>query len=178
MILRLAGPRVALVPVPREVAAAVGAHDLPAVRRELAAVGLVPGAGWPHSDTADALGGLAEHDSAVGTWLVTLGGEVVGDCGWRGEPDADGTVEIGYGLAAPWRRQGLGTEAVGLLAAWAEQQPQVRLVTAEVLVGNEPSLRLLLRLGFWEHGSTPPYLRMVRPAPGAPRPVVRGRHVC
>ena len=175
---RLAGPRVALVPVPHPLAVAVVAGDAPGIERELAALGLRAGPGWPHADTSDALGGLVEHSSPVGTWLVAVSGAVVGDCGWQGEPDADGVVEIGYGLAAGARGQGLGTEAVGVLAAWVERQPGVRLVTAEVLVGNEPSLRLLARLGFSERGSHPPYVRMVRPAPGVPAPPVRGRHVC
>lgn len=176
---RLAGPTVALVPVPHEVA--VAAVALEGVDAALAPHGLRAGRGWPHADTGDALRPLADHGSPgdTGTWLVVVPGdtgEVVGECGWYGPPDADGAVEIGYGLAAPYRRLGLGTEAVAVLAAWAEQQPGVRLVTAEVLPGNEASLRLLGRLGFSEQGSHPPHLRLVRPAPGLSRP--RGRHVC
>lgn len=173
---RLAGPRVALVPVPHPVAVAVAAYA--DVDPPLAACGLRAAAGWPHEDTVDALRPLAEHGAPGdgGTWLVVVDGAVVGDCGWFGPPDDAGEVEIGYGLAASARGQGLGTEAVAVLAAWAEQQPGVRLVTAEVLPGNEPSLRLLARLGFRESGSHAPYLRLVRPAPGAPRP--RGKHVC
>ena len=109
---------------------------------------------------------------------MVVDGAVVGDCGWRGRPDEDGVVEIGYGLAAPSRGQGLGTETVAVLAAWTETQPDVRLVAAQVLVGNEPSLRLLARLGFVEQGSSPPYLRLVRAAPGRALARVRGRHVC
>ena len=173
---RLAGPRVSLVPVPLAVAAAVAAYA--PVEPSLAAVGLQAAPGWPHADTPDALRPLAEHgsDADVGTWLVVLDGVVVGDCGWFGPPDPAGVVEVGYGLAPGARGQGLGTEAVAVLTAWAEQQPGVRLIAAEVLPGNEASLRLLARLGFAEHGSHPPYLRLVRAAPGQPRP--RGRHVC
>ncbi len=96
---------------------------------------------------------------------MTLQGEVVGDCGWTGPPDEDGAVEIGYGLAAAVRRQGLGTEAVAVLAAWAEQQPGVRLVTAEVLPGNEASLRLLCAAGVHRARLAPAV-----PAAGAPCP--------
>ena len=177
---RLAGPRVALVPVDRDLARAV-LRDPAAAAAALRVLGLAPGRGWPHMGTADALRPLAEHGEpgdGSASWLVCLGSEVLGDCGWRGRPDADGAVELGYGLAAPARGQGTGTEAVALLAAWAEQQPGVRLVTAEVLVGNEASVRLLHRLGFVEQGSTSPYLRLVRPAPGAPRARIAGRHVC
>ena len=163
----------ALVPVPPAVAVAVVAGEA----ADLAPLGLRAGPGWPHDDTVDAVREIAETpDPPAGTWLVCVDGQVVGDCGWRGPADAQGAVEIGYGLAAPSRRQGIGTEAVAMLAAWAERQPGVRLVTAEVLPGNEPSLRLLTRLGFYEYQSVPPYLRLVRPAPGAARP--RGRQLC
>ena len=177
---RLAGPRVALVPVPRALAVAACGHADEAADQALAAVGLVAGHGWPHADTHDALVGAAvdPDPAAPGTWLVVVDGRVVGECGWRGRPDGDGVVEIGYGLAPPSRGQGLGTEAVAVLAAWTEVQPDVRLLAAQVLVGNEPSLRLLARLGFVEHGSAPPHLRLVRPAPGRPLPPPRGRHVC
>ena len=177
---RLAGPRVSLVPVDRDLARAV-VQDPASAAAALHVLGLVPGRGWPHDGTGDALRPLAEHGEpgdGSASWLVCVGTEVVGDCGWRGRPDADGTVELGYGLAVPSRGRGTGTEAVALLAAWAEQQPGVRLLTAEVLVGNEASVRLLHRLGFVEQGSNAPYLRLVRPGPGARRGHVRGRHVC
>jgi RimJ/RimL family protein N-acetyltransferase len=163
----LSGARVTLVPAPQDVARAVSGHDHPALAVALAALGLRPGRGWPHDDSADALRPLAEHGTAghVGTFLVVLDGAVVGDCGWLGAPDERGDVEIGYGLAAPCRGQGLGTDLVDVLAAWAGRQTGVRRVTAEVLVGNEPSRRLLTRLGFTEEPGAPPYLRYVRPVP-------------
>jgi RimJ/RimL family protein N-acetyltransferase len=57
-------------------------------------------------------------------------------------------VEIGYGLAAPYRGKGYGTEAVRVLADWVAAQPGVTAVTADVEVGNNASRRLLERLGF------------------------------
>jgi RimJ/RimL family protein N-acetyltransferase len=169
---RLVGPRVALVPVLPDVAeAAVGRGDLAAA---LAVGGLQAGPGWPHADTADALRPMAEHGDATCAWLVVVDGAVVGDCGWAGPPDADGTVEIAYGLAPPARRQGLGTEAVAVLLTWTEQQPGVRTVAARVRVGNEASRRLLRRLGFVEEPAEPTWVRAVRGA-GAR---IRGRHVC
>jgi len=76
-----------------------------------------------------------------------LDGEVVGDCGWFGPPDASGEVEIGYGLAPSVRGRGLGTDTVRALLEWVRAQGATR-VRAEVLPGNEASLRLLHRLGF------------------------------
>jgi RimJ/RimL family protein N-acetyltransferase len=177
---RLCGPRVALVPVPYDVAVAALDGRGPTLDVALARLDLRPAAGWPHADTADALRPLAEHGRPgdVGTWLVCADGEVVGECGWVGGPDADGSVELGYGLAPPARGRGLGTEAVAVLAAWSEQQPGVRRLVAEVVVGNAASRRLLGRLGFEQEPAAPPYVRFVRGPGSAGRPRIVGRHVC
>lgn len=176
MLPRLSGPRVALVPVPHALAvAAVQGDDLIEALRPL---GLDAGPGWPHAGTADALRALAEHgrDGDDGGWLIAVDGAVVGDCGWRGGADAGGDVLLGYGLARSARGQGLGTEAVAVLCAWAQAQPGVRRLVAEVHVDNEPSRRLLRRLGFAEEPDDPPWVRCVRERGSAPR--IRGRHVC
>lgn len=160
----LTGQRVRLVPASRDLARAI----VEGCGIEAALAPLVAGPGWPHADTADAVRPLAEHGGDHGCWLVVTGGsEVIGDVGWFGPPDADGDCEIGYGVAAPSRRLGLGREAVALLLTWVEQQPGVRRTTAEARVGNEASLRLLAGLGFTSDGTgAPPYVRMVRPVTG------------
>jgi RimJ/RimL family protein N-acetyltransferase len=103
---------------------------------------------WPHEDTADALRPIADHpELAGGTFLVVEDGVVVGDCGWFGPPDDEGEVEIGYGLAPSVRGRGVATAAVELLIAWVRTQG-ARVIRAEVLPGNEPSWKVLERLGF------------------------------
>ena len=102
--------------------------------------GWCAGPGWPHDDSADALRPHAEHgdpDRDADVWLVVDGETVVGDLGLAGPPDDDGDQEIGYGLAAPARGQGLATEAVAVLCTWLEQQDEVHRVVAEVEVGND-----------------------------------------
>jgi RimJ/RimL family protein N-acetyltransferase len=163
---RLVGAHVTLVPVPHGVSAAVTSGV--GLDAAIAALGLTVAPGWPHADTADALRPLAEHGGpgpAHGTFLITVDDVLVGECGWLGGPDDNGDAEIGYGLAGSVRGRGLGTEAVGMLAAWVEQQPRVRRVTADALVGNAPSRRVLERLGFRPDGSAPPYVTYVRDAP-------------
>jgi RimJ/RimL family protein N-acetyltransferase len=116
---------------------------------------------WPHADTYDALRPLAEHGGGPGTFFVVEDGEVVGDCGWFGPPDEDGEVEIGYGLAPSARGRGLGTAAVRLLLDWVTAAG-ARSVRAEVLPGNEVSLRLLARLGFEDVGEHAGHRVLVR----------------
>ena len=132
---------ITLVLVTVELARAVVRHEpLP---------GLAHSPDWPHDDTFDALRPLADHPEhdRGGTFLVVEDGTVVGECGWFGPPDDDGLVRIGYGLARSVRGRGVGTEAVRQLLGWIGAQGAVT-VRAEVLPGNDPSLRLLARLGF------------------------------
>ena len=113
--------------------------------------GLMLADGYPHADTFDGLRMFVENGSTDddGGWFVTLAdGRVIGDCGTLGWTDQDGRVEIGYGLAAPYRGQGYGTEAARALADWVAARPGVTGVTALVEVGNVASRRLLERLGF------------------------------
>ena len=118
----------------------------------------------------------AGSGTSAGDWLVVVDGAVVGDCGWSTDGHDPGEVAVHGTIAVAHRRAGWGTEAAAVLTGWAERQPGVRLLVARVAPEDRAGLRLLARLGFVEHASHPPALRLVRPAPGAPRP--RGRHVC
>jgi len=136
---RIVTARLVLEPVPPVLARAVVAGDLSALR---------PGEGWPHEDTLDGLRTAVEHGGAAG-WFVTVDGVVVGDCGTHGGVDPDGDVEIGYGLARPYRGRGYGTELVAGLTSWLLGRPGVRRVVARrVLADNLPSRRALERNGF------------------------------
>jgi RimJ/RimL family protein N-acetyltransferase len=78
---------------------------------------------------------------------------VVGSSGFRGLPNADGEVEIGYGIHAAHRSRGYATEAVEALVEWALAQEGVRGVVAHCDPANEPSLRVLAKAGFAEAGA-------------------------
>lgn len=137
----IVGDDVTLVPVRAEQVDAVLRGSLD---------GRTAGAGWPHEDTEPALA-----FAAIGglTWLVVdADGLVVGELGTKDAPDATGTVEVGYGLAAPSRGRGLGTRAVAALLGWLDQQSDVRRVIAHVAIGNLASSHLLERLGFTRTG--------------------------
>lgn len=128
-----------LQPLTTEVCAAVLAHE---------PLNLQHARDWPHDDTYDAFRMFA---GGPGTFLVLEDGVVVGDCGWFGPAEDDGQVEIGYGVAASVRGRGVGREAVALLVDWVATQGATS-VRGEVLPGNEPSLRLLVGLGFVDTG--------------------------
>ena len=82
-------------------------------------------------------------------------GEMLGGGGFKGRPsDADGSVELGYGLAPSARGRGLATEAAVALAAWAWTQPGVARVTANTLPTENASTAVLRRAGFVRAGET------------------------
>jgi RimJ/RimL family protein N-acetyltransferase len=118
--------------------------------------------GWPHPDTATGLGFAA---NGAWTWLIVDDeGRVAGECGVKGLPGTDGTVEIGYGLAGPSRGRGLGRRAVAALVAELATRPGVRRIEARVEAGNTASRRVLEHAGFAVDevsGSEVVYLRLV-----------------
>jgi RimJ/RimL family protein N-acetyltransferase len=77
----------------------------------------------------------------------SVDGRVIGDIGFHGPPDRDGSVTVGYGLAASARGHGYATEALRALAAWALAQPEVVRVEADTTHTNLPSQRVMERAG-------------------------------
>ena len=74
--------------------------------------------------------------------------QVVGTAGFKGPPDADGIVEIGYGIVPAYEGRGLATEAVVALVDHAGTDPRVRTVRAHTLPAHNASTRVLEKCGF------------------------------
>jgi RimJ/RimL family protein N-acetyltransferase len=87
-----------------------------------------------------------------GGWLMTAHGEIVGLCGYKGPPSADGVVEIGYAVAPERRRQGHATRAVTLVVEAARLDPRVSVIVAETALANLPSQKVLAANGFADVG--------------------------
>ncbi|MBK9120229.1 MAG: GNAT family N-acetyltransferase [Phycisphaerales bacterium] len=73
---------------------------------------------------------------------------LVGGAGFKGPPDEDGWIEVGYSILPSWQCKGFATEAVAALLAWAWQHPQVTYIAAETLPYLSAALRVLSKLGF------------------------------
>ena len=73
---------------------------------------------------------------------------VIGICGFKGRPDAQGRVEIGYSVLSQFRNQGFASEATARLVSWAFGHGRVREVSAETLPHLVPSIRVLEKNGF------------------------------
>ena len=89
----------------------------------------------------------------VGSWLVAVADEIVGLCGYKHCPTPVGAVEIGYGIIAARRGQGLATQAVAALLKQAAEDGAIRRLTAETAVDNIASQRVLEKNGFARAGT-------------------------
>jgi ribosomal-protein-alanine N-acetyltransferase len=114
---------------------------------------------WPQPDLLDVLPLQAEASSETecfGVWVMIERdtGSVVGDAGFMGPPDEDGSIEVGYSVIPERRRRGYATEGASAIVEWALSQPGVRVVVAGCDRDNAPSIRTLERLGFQRTGET------------------------
>jgi [ribosomal protein S5]-alanine N-acetyltransferase len=87
--------------------------------------------------------------------------------------DGHGEREVGYELLPDWWGRGIATEAMEALLAWAWQRGDDASLIAVTQTANEPSRRLLERLGFVlehefeEFDAMQSQYRLHRPAPSA-----------
>ncbi len=157
-MIRLRTPRLELI-----------AATIPSSEAELAdqvefsrLLGAAVPAEWPPETAADALplflGWLREHPEWHG-WLAWYAVRVdgaertlVGGCGFLGGPDATGMVEMGYSVLPQFQRQGIATEMVAALTAWAFTHAAVSCIEAETSPENAGSWRALSRAGFTAAG--------------------------
>jgi ribosomal-protein-alanine N-acetyltransferase len=73
---------------------------------------------------------------------------LVGELGFKGEPNTRGEVEIGYGTFPAFYGQGIMTEAVAGIVSWAKETPGIKSITAETAADNQASIRVLQKNGF------------------------------
>ena len=102
---------------------------------------------------------LAEHPDHE-PWLVRPiirreAGEIaeaIGYVNFHAPPSDEGIAEIGYSLLPDWRRRGFALEAARACLAWALGDSRVRTLRASVAPDNEPSRRLIGKLGLVQTG--------------------------
>ncbi|AOM11702.1 GNAT family N-acetyltransferase [Bacillus thuringiensis] len=83
-----------------------------------------------------------------GAWYVLRKEDdsVFGDIGFKGGPNENQTVEIGYGFIEKYWNMGYATEAVRELIDWAFKTGEVETIIAETLLDNYSSIRVLEKL--------------------------------
>lgn len=73
---------------------------------------------------------------------------MIGWGGYKGAPNDDGEVEIGYAIAPSFQGRGLATLAAQTMIARAFETPRVTSVIAHTLTEKNASVRILEKLGF------------------------------
>ncbi len=154
--LALFTPRLRLIPFSAELLG-LALTDRETVERRLSARFLPQ---WRSENQRSTLNGVLralEADPASRVWrfyfiLHAADRAVIGDAGFKGPPDHEGTVEIAYGIVPAYRRQGYTFEAVQALVQWAFGHPTVTRITARCDDDNAGSMRILEKLGMRHSG--------------------------
>ena len=111
--------------------------------------------GWPEFPEAIpfTIDRLTTHPHEGEWWMhfFFVNGLLVGSGGFVGRP-RHGAVEIGYEIAPGFRRRHYGTGAAAALVAKAFGTGEVNAVIAHTLAHENPSTRVLERLGFINEG--------------------------
>jgi ribosomal-protein-alanine N-acetyltransferase len=144
--------RLFLVPSTAEMMHAAVEEDWPTLSRLLGGVDFADQ--WSHFPEAMLwMRDRLQDEPGESIWwnyLIILRSEVrlIGTCGYKGPPEPDGSVEIGYEIADAYQSRGFATEAARALLEWALKQSGVTYVKACTLAEENPSVQLLRRLGF------------------------------
>lgn len=145
-------PQLFLVPSTAEMLDAALEQDWPTLSRLLGGVDFAEG--WTHFPEAilwmrDRLQDEPE-ESPWWNYLVIHreDARLVGSCGFKGPPEPNGSVEIGYEIADAYQGRGLATESARALTEWAMQQSGVKNVVACTLAEENASVHILRKLGY------------------------------
>ena len=101
---------------------------------------------------------LLDGSSSIDPWIHGFvlvhraTNSVIGKCGFKGPPGADGAVEIAYGVAPEHQGKGYATEAAEALVSYAFGNGQVSVVRAHTLPEPNASTRVLTKCGFQRVG--------------------------
>lgn len=93
---------------------------------------------------------LKEDPSVLGwgVWFIIdkQTNKIVGDMGFKGKPNDEGSVEVGYGIMPSEQNKGYATEALRCIVEWAFRSDSVNKIVAECLEDNIPSIKVLEKL--------------------------------
>lgn len=153
MINKIFTPRLELFPVTLDITQDIINKSSKAIENKGYTIG-----DWPTEDTKSIIPivhcSLEKSKEPTGYefWIIVKreNNEIIGDIGFHGIPNELGEVEVGYGLVEKERGKGYGYEALEAIIHWALSQEIVKIVTANCLIDNIPSARILQKVGMKE----------------------------
>ena len=95
---------------------------------------------------------MLETDPQILRWGMHLflkkdENKIIGNGGFKGVPDENGMVEIGYAISPAYENQGLATEAARGMIEYAFSWANVRMVDAHTLAEENASVKVLQKCG-------------------------------
>lgn len=80
--------------------------------------------------------------------IETRSNTLIGTCGYKGPPDENGTVEIGYEVSEKFRNRGLATEMAEILIKTAFEDKRVKAILAHTMPEENASVKVLKKCNF------------------------------
>lgn len=121
-------------------------------------LGLKTDENWPDDEIIETLPKIIKklelvmQPTGFESWMIVKQDNrfVIGDAGFKGKPNANGEVDIGYSIIEKEQKRGYGFETAKKLVDWAFSQQGVNFITASSLINNIASARILEKLGMQE----------------------------
>jgi RimJ/RimL family protein N-acetyltransferase len=88
--------------------------------------------------------------STLWTAILKVENKMIGELCMMGEPNADGEVEIGYGIYSEYQNNGYMTEFLGGFVEWLKSQTKVKSILACTEKSNISSYRVLEKNMFFK----------------------------
>lgn len=80
-------------------------------------------------------------------WAITLGGKMIGTCGFTSFDHRNNSAEVGYVLSPAFHHRGLATEALLRVMYFGFTVLSLHRIEARFMVGNDESRRVMERVG-------------------------------
>ncbi|WP_158563262.1 GNAT family N-acetyltransferase [Chitinophaga silvatica] len=89
--------------------------------------------------------------------LATVKGQIVGsvNVNHSGFRKKKHIAEMGISVESKWQNMGIGRRLITSMLRWAEEQPELNIITLNVFSSNEKALQLYRNFGFLECGRIP-----------------------
>ena len=84
----------------------------------------------------------------IGLVLAIANGEIIGSAGFHDFPDANGMIEIGFGIVPERQRQGYGIELLHGMWRAISERSDVTILRYTVSPENEASMHIIKKLDF------------------------------
>jgi len=78
---------------------------------------------------------------------------LIGDIGFKGKPDENGKIEIGYSIISEYRKQGFAKEIVEAFLKFGFSKTAVKVIEAQTKTDNIGSIKILERLAMKQSGT-------------------------